>query len=116
MKQHFIIKNNQKHLLLFFAGWGMDETPFLTIHPVDKDWMICYDYRSLTFDVGLLETYSQITLIAWSMGVWAASQLIKQYPHTRNQRYCSLYFRWYTPRIERTNLAEISKKDVWFNS
>ena len=33
MKQHFIIKNNQKHLLLFFAGWGMDETPFLTIHP-----------------------------------------------------------------------------------
>ena len=41
MKQHFIIKNNQKHLLLFFAGWGMDETPFLTIHPTDKDWMIC---------------------------------------------------------------------------
>ena len=40
MKQHFIIKNNQKHLLLFFAGWGMDETPFLTIHPTDKDWMI----------------------------------------------------------------------------
>ena len=26
MKQYFIIKNNQKHLLLFFAGWGMDET------------------------------------------------------------------------------------------
>ena len=74
MKQHFIIKNNQKHLLLFFAGWGMDETPFLTIHPTDKDWMICYDYRSLAFDTDLLETYSQITLIAWSMGVWAASQ------------------------------------------
>lgn len=81
MKQHFIIKNNQKHLLLFFAGWGMDETPFLTIHPANKDWMICYDYRSLTFDASLLETYSQITLIAWSMGVWAASQLIRQYPH-----------------------------------
>ena len=47
MKQHFIIKNNQKHLLLFFAGWGMDETPFLQIRPTDKDWLICYDYRSL---------------------------------------------------------------------
>ena len=81
MKQYFIIKNNQKHLLLFFAGWGMDETPFLTIHPTDKDWMICYDYRSLAFDTDLLETYSQITLIAWSMGVWAASQIMKQYPH-----------------------------------
>ncbi len=81
MKQHFIIKNNQKHLLLFFVGWGMDPTPFLTIYPIDKDWMICYDYRSLTLDASLLETYSQITLIAWSMGVWTASQIMKQYPH-----------------------------------
>lgn len=80
MKQHFIIRNNQKHLLLFFAGWGMDETPFLQIHPVGKDWMICYDYRSLEFDASLLQGYSQITLIAWSMGVWAASQVMKQYP------------------------------------
>ena len=37
--------------------------------------------RSLAFDTDLLETYSQITLIAWSMGVWAASQIMKQYPH-----------------------------------
>ena len=80
MKQHFIIKNNQKHLLLFFAGWGMDETPFLQIHPTDKDWMVCYDYRSLEFDAGILQEYSEITLIAWSMGVWAASQIMKQYP------------------------------------
>lgn len=80
MKQHFIIKNNQKHLLLFFAGWGMDETPFLQIHPTDRDWMICYDYRSLEFDAGILQEYSEISLIAWSMGVWAASQIMKQYP------------------------------------
>ena len=46
MKQHFIIKNNSKRLLLFFAGWGMDETPFLQIRPTDTDWMVCYDYRS----------------------------------------------------------------------
>ena len=32
MKQYFIIKNNQKHLLLFFAGWGMDETSRLVFH------------------------------------------------------------------------------------
>ena len=80
MKQHFIIKNNQKHLLLFFAGWGMDETPFLQIRPTNKDWLICYDYRSLEFDAIILQEYSEITLIAWSMGVWAASQIMKQYP------------------------------------
>ena len=61
MKQHFIINNSQKQLLLFFAGWGMDETPFLHIQPAGCDWMICYDYRS-------------------SMGVWAASQIMKQHP------------------------------------
>ncbi len=80
MKQHFIIKNNQKHLLLFFAGWGMDETPFLQLHPTDKDWMLCYDYRSLEFDATTLQEYSEITLIAWSMGVWVASQIMKQHP------------------------------------
>ena len=72
MKQHFIIKNNQKHLLLFFAGWGMDETPFLTIHPTDKDWMICYDYRSLAFDTDLLETRLHL-----SPGRWESGQLRK---------------------------------------
>lgn len=80
MKQTFIIRNNQRHLLLFFAGWGMDETPFLSIHPAECDWMICYDYRSLEFDTTLIQAYSEITLIAWSMGVWAASQVMKQYP------------------------------------
>ena len=80
MKQTFIIRNNEKHLLLFFAGWGMDETPFRHIHPAECDWMICYDYRSLEFDTTLIQAYSKITLIAWSMGVWAASQVMKQYP------------------------------------
>lgn len=80
MKQHFIIKNNSKRLLLFFAGWGMDETPFLQIRPTDTDWMVCYDYRSLEFDTDLLQKYSEIRLIAWSMGVWVASQLMKQHP------------------------------------
>ena len=51
MKQHFIINNSQKQLLLFFAGWGMDETPFLHIQPAGCDWMI-----------------------------WAASQIMKQHP------------------------------------
>ena len=80
MKQTFIIRNNGKHLLLFFAGWGMDETPFRHIHPTECDWMICYDYRSLEFDTTLIQAYSKISLIAWSMGVWAASQVMKQYP------------------------------------
>ena len=60
MKQTFIIRNNQRHLLLFFAGWGMDETPFLSIHPAECDWMICYDYRSLEFDTTLIQAYPSL--------------------------------------------------------
>ena len=60
----------------------MDENPFLQFLPSDSnsDWMICYDYRSLEFDESLVKAYGHITLVAWSMGVWAASQVIKQHP------------------------------------
>lgn len=74
MKQHFIIKNNQKHLLLFFAGWGMDETPFLQIHPTDKDWMICYDYRSLEFDAGICKNILRSPSLP---GQWEYGQLLR---------------------------------------
>ena len=74
MKQTFIIRNNGKHLLLFFAGWGMDETPFRHIHPAECDWMICYDYRSLEFDTTLIQAYSKISLPA----------CVPKYRHQRN--------------------------------
>lgn len=80
MKQQFIIKEDHPQLLLFFAGWGMDVTPFSQIHPDGCDWMICYDYRSLAFDKSVLLDYSDITLVAWSMGVWVASQIMELYP------------------------------------
>lgn len=80
MKQHFFIQQGHRHLLLFFAGWGMDDTPFASIQPVGCDWMIAYDYRSLSFDDTLLRPYTDITLVAWSMGVWAASHIRAHYP------------------------------------
>ncbi|MDR1224570.1 MAG: DUF452 family protein [Tannerella sp.] len=63
-------------LLLFFAGWGMDECPFLEYLPAGRDCMICYDYRSLSFDASLPASYRRIRVVAWSMGVWAASRVL----------------------------------------
>jgi malonyl-CoA O-methyltransferase/biotin synthesis protein BioG len=65
-----------RSLLLFFSGWGMDEHPFMEYLPVDRDCMICYDYRSLMFDESLLAPYKHIRIVAWSMGVWAASRVL----------------------------------------
>ena len=74
MKQEFIIKRNNPNLLIFFAGWGMDAHPFMECHPTNYDFMICYDYRSLQFDATILKHYQCIDIVAWSMGVWAATQ------------------------------------------
>lgn len=80
MKQTFIVNQHRPRLVLFFAGWGMDETPFLDYPSLDSDWMICYDYRQLNFDAKALTPYREIHLTAWSMGVWAASQVMQQTP------------------------------------
>lgn len=71
-------------LLLFFAGWGMDENPFKGYLPSGYDFAIAYDYRSFAFDETFLKPCSEIKIVAWSMGVWAASQLLqdKNYPIT----------------------------------
>lgn len=82
MKQSLITSQHAPCLTLFFAGWGMDETPFLPYRPQDStspksDLIICYDYRDLCFDSSTLAGYREIHLIAWSMGVWAASQVMQ---------------------------------------
>lgn len=80
MKQLFLISEHKPRLLLFFTGWGADEHLYRHLHPEDCDWMLCYDYRSPEFDAGLLADYREITLVAWSMGVWAAGEVLRRYP------------------------------------
>lgn len=81
MEYSFIRQNNSADLLLFFAGWGMDAHPFQKVDffpsIVDNrsDLCIVYDYRSLQFDETITASYQNITLIAWSLGVWAAEQI-----------------------------------------
>lgn len=77
MRHYFIQQKKFPKLTLFFAGWGMDEQPFMDDCPSDSDLLICYDYRSLDFDFTLLQGYKEIRLIAWSMGVWAASVILQ---------------------------------------
>ncbi len=76
MKQLFLQREHHPRLTLFFAGWGGEENLFREYAPQDSDFLLCYDYRSLAFDASLLDGYKQIRLAAWSMGVWAASQVL----------------------------------------
>ena len=71
MKQTFIKKEGNPRLMLFFAGWGSEENLFR--RPVEEgyDYLLCFDYRTLDFDYASIKGYTEIRLLAWSMGVWA---------------------------------------------
>ena len=66
MKQVYIINENHPQLLLFFAGWAADETPFKQYRPKNMDYMICYDYRTLDFDYSIFDRYRQVNVVAAS--------------------------------------------------
>lgn len=75
MIQKFLIHEHHPRLLIFFAGWAADETPFVQYRPANCDFMICYDYRDLTWDATLTAGYQEVHIVGWSMGVWAATHL-----------------------------------------
>ena len=78
MKQCFLKKETSPSLLLIFGGWGTWPGLFSSnIFPDGYDVMLCYDYRSMDFDASVMEGYGKVRLIAWSMGVWAASYIFR---------------------------------------
>ena len=78
---HNTNRQNCKKLILFFAGWGMDEQPFLNLAEADYDIIILCNYNNLqTSNIdSLLNEYNEINIVAWSMGVWVASYVLDSY-------------------------------------
>ena len=52
----------------------------------DSDYMLCYDYRTLDFDASLLTEYTDIRVVGWSMGVWAATRVMARTPLSVSRR------------------------------
>ena len=75
MKNKFINKANNEKLILFFNGWGMDELVVGHLDSEGFDICVFYHYdKDFNIDRNILKDYKEIYLIAWSMGVWAASK------------------------------------------
>ncbi len=70
-------------LILIFAGWSTDTSLYASIKKKDWDVAIVSDYLTLDFSSEILKTYSTIYLYCWSLGVWAASNVIDQKYITR---------------------------------
>ena len=81
MKSAWLRKEGAEELLIFFNGWGMDErigAHLLVQTPSEalpQDVLACHDYRSLELEKVVQDElcrYKQITIVAWSFGVWVA--------------------------------------------
>ncbi len=78
MKIQWLHENHKDRLLIFCNGWGMDGAPFAPLGAHDLDVLMCYDYEGLTLQQDLqefMDGYREISLVAWSMGVWAGQCL-----------------------------------------
>lgn len=77
MKSCWLNKNNNKNLIVFFAGWSFDNLPFAGIETNDYDVLFVYDYNDLEVpcDLKNFSQYESKTLITWSMGVFAAYEM-----------------------------------------
>lgn len=75
MKYKWLNKQNNKDIIIFFNGWGMDETVVSHLEFEEYDILMFYDYNNLNtdFDFSQTKLYDNISLIAWSMGVMIAT-------------------------------------------
>ena len=78
--KHIWMKNEDaSELLIFCNGWGMDMMPFATLAESEGlDVLMLYDYTfpELDFDLNeVVREYSRFSVVAWSLGVWAAAEL-----------------------------------------
>lgn len=76
MKTYIRRREKNEQLVIVYGGWGTDENVFIQSCSDDFDFILFYDYSA---DEPLLlpemKTYTRITLIGWSLGVWAAEYL-----------------------------------------
>ena len=68
-------KNNNK-LILFFNGWGMNESAIEHLLCEDYDVLMFYNYNSLSIDLDFAKYYTEINLVSWSMGVFISGMVL----------------------------------------
>ncbi|MCD8194621.1 MAG: DUF452 family protein [Tannerellaceae bacterium] len=85
MKTTFLHTGNNTTLLLFFTGWASVPEQFRYLEPEKgTDVLVCHDYSSTEWTINTAQ-YKEIRLVAWSLGVWAASVVVEQHRGLRNK-------------------------------
>lgn len=76
MKTYIRRREKNDNLIVLYGGWGTDEHVFLPLCNDDFDFILFYNYSA---DEALVipetKTYKTVTIIGWSLGIWAAGYL-----------------------------------------
>lgn len=84
MTSKWINKNGKKSCIVFFNGWGMNESILPINNNMEFDLFMCYNYNGIEdLNKEEFKQYDNIHLVAWSLGVYAASVAVQN---------CSLTF------------------------
>ena len=73
MKYKWLNKSENKKLIVFFNGWGMDEKVVAHLNYSDFDVLMFYDYLNTQIHEFDFSNYDYKVLIAWSMGVYVCN-------------------------------------------
>ncbi len=75
----YLRDSNSKTIVVFFAGWALDEKPFEALESKGYDLLFVYDYSDLSFEFDFSK-YDKKILIAFSYGVFISSLLQEKLP------------------------------------
>ncbi len=70
MKYAVLSTEPTPRLLLIFAGWGMDEKPFVGLQREGYTTMIVWDYTDDALPPDVLQAFKEICVVGWSYGVY----------------------------------------------
>lgn len=81
MKYKWLNNKNNANLIVFFNGWGMDESVVKHLDAEIYDVLMFYNYNTLDtdFDFNFFNNYNKKYLVAWSMGVMVATNFPDKY-------------------------------------
>lgn len=80
MRYHWLNRQNNENLIIFFAGWSFDYKPFEFLDCKNSDVLAFYDYNDINTEIPPINNYKKYSLIAWSMGVYTAYLLKDKLP------------------------------------
>lgn len=116
---------SNSRLILIFAGWSTAAPLYSHIERRGWDTAVVTDYTDLNFDSELIARYDTIYVYAWSMGVWAASQVLSpdlvtmafaingtEYPADDQKGIPADIFKSTADRLDERNLLKFRRRIV----